>query len=748
MKKLIAIASILAITAGAALAIEWTEHTNLAAGATVTVSSNPGAANTITDNNEGSSWQAQGGANKLCPDWVLLDLGEVQTFTDIEIMWEASHMTKYDIYVSTDEIPYAAENFAEDGEPEKNFNVIDAGWLATAVPVLTDQGQEGETSCTDNLIINNGATGRYVLLYGKEYNGWASNYGSRIFQIRIANIPNAERNQIETLAITADPETIQEGESTTVRVEALTVTGESASIEDVDNLTLISDNEERIEITGGENGVYTVKALMWGTYTLTATGLTNDKELTGSLTLKVTNNWDIKDNVAEGKAILARISSVSETDNATPLNATDGNEDSYYEYNGNWGGGDSWVIVDLGKEYAIEGVGVSYGDHSGGKYKLAFGGEDAELPSDDLDKVWNTYGLQGWTETDQMDRVSNEKCPYNPVEIFKTRYIAVIDVDNPEGKPQVKEIYVAGEEIKVSQVAELILSASQQAVVTGENVEFSVSALDQYGLPIDTPAEITYIVNDEVIEGNSYKPLDKGVCEVRAYYREIGSNSVLLNVVADSQDLASEEQFGEYTVTFGDESKTYNAQEGNASGLIGGTGNVGLYEWSQDDIDNGKALEIAFRFQSPMDMIELRWEASCPKSYRVILEDAAGNRTEIPMISDRGVDGNVNDRIYRMSDVESTAHRAPILTGSSLGNVQKITVIPTESNNNNGWTNKLLGVNLYGQPLDYIVTGIEGAEIEKNAYNDVWYSLQGIRVSAPDAPGVYIHNGKKVIIRE
>jgi len=44
------------------------------------------------------------------------------------------------------------------------------------------------------------------------------------------------------------------------------------------------------------------------------------------------------------------------------------------------------------------------------------------------------------------------------------------------------------------------------------------------------------------------------------------------------------------------------------------------------------------------------------------------------------------------------------------------------------------------------VTGIEGVEAAKTAHDGDWYTLQGTRVSKP-AKGLYIHNGRKVVIK-
>ena len=43
-------------------------------------------------------------------------------------------------------------------------------------------------------------------------------------------------------------------------------------------------------------------------------------------------------------------------------------------------------------------------------------------------------------------------------------------------------------------------------------------------------------------------------------------------------------------------------------------------------------------------------------------------------------------------------------------------------------------------------TGIEVVEAAA-AHNDVIYNMQGVRVARPTAPGIYIVNGKKVVVK-
>lgn len=47
-------------------------------------------------------------------------------------------------------------------------------------------------------------------------------------------------------------------------------------------------------------------------------------------------------------------------------------------------------------------------------------------------------------------------------------------------------------------------------------------------------------------------------------------------------------------------------------------------------------------------------------------------------------------------------------------------------------------------------TAIENITMEEalSTTNDAWYTITGIRINKPTQAGLYIHNGKKVIIRK
>lgn len=62
------------------------------------------------------------------------------------------------------------------------------------------------------------------------------------------------------------------------------------------------------------------------------------------------------------------------------------------------------------------------------------------------------------------------------------------------------------------------------------------------------------------------------------------------------------------------------------------------------------------------------------------------------------------------------------------------------------------GSTLEGQTV-YVsgtATAIESIKMEetRSTTDDAWYTITGIRINEPTQAGLYIHNGKKVIIRK
>ena len=180
MKKILTIATAAALTAVGSMAIEWGSLENLAQGAAVTVSSKQADAATITDGQDGTSWQAIPSTHNVTVDWALIDLGDVKEFNTIEIKWEASHPSKYSVYVSEEAIPFEVKEANVNTEENPlmiECGFVDAEWLASATAFSTRE-IEGEAAYDDN--ITKQGKGRYILVYADEYNGFSRQYGSRI----------------------------------------------------------------------------------------------------------------------------------------------------------------------------------------------------------------------------------------------------------------------------------------------------------------------------------------------------------------------------------------------------------------------------------------------------------------------------------------------------------------------------------------------------------------------------------------
>ena len=61
------------------------------------------------------------------------------------------------------------------------------------------------------------------------------------------------------------------------------------------------------------------------------------------------------------------------------------------------------------------------------------------------------------------------------------------------------------------------------------------------------------------------------------------------------------------------------------------------------------------------------------------------------------------------------------------------------ASNSKGWT----------FVFDNTVTGIDNinSDVNKLQNDDAYYTIQGVKVNAPNERGIYIHNGKKIIIK-
>ncbi len=60
---------------------------------------------------------------------------------------------------------------------------------------------------------------------------------------------------------------------------------------------------------------------------------------------------------------------------------------------------------------------------------------------------------------------------------------------------------------------------------------------------------------------------------------------------------------------------------------------------------------------------------------------------------------------------------------------------------------KLNGKYTVNDVTDNVTAGIDGVQTPTTATDDAWYTLSGVRVSKPTTKGIYIHQGKKMVVR-
>lgn len=723
MKKFFTLLSLAVLACASAIAaINWTNVDNLAKGATVVVSSKPAEANNICDGNDGTGWQAVADTHPYTHDWVLINLGESKTFTDMEIVWEASHCKEYSVYVSNEAIPYEEKTFtvkeAEGDKPAETItcNVINEAWLAANTPVKTG-GDSSEAGYTENFNFDPAQKGQYILIYANEYNNFGNTYGMRIFDVKIANIEG--RDEVSELKITQDGNAVAGGEAVTVSVVPVNKAGEELNLNKVEGLSLTANNEA-VSISGGANGVYSVTANKAGEYTLTATATANGANVTGTMTLNVAYNWNVETNIATGKEIKGRVKADTENPNP-PANAVNGNLETYYQYNGEWGGGDGWLLVDLGDEYMVSAIGAYYSTNAGGKCMFGYATDATEvynkITADGTDYVWNF--TQGWNFTNQLTRTANAITTQAFATPVVARYIVIKDADNPQGKPCVNEIYVSGVKRETSVATSIEVTASDNYIATETSVTFSAKVLDQYGAEMPDETVNYNVDGGAVINDNKFVATTTGTYTVTATSGDL-ETSIDIYVIADGNNTATADKV------------TLNGEPVNATGEV-------------QIVTVPSTLTYTFSEPKNFTLINFCWEASCPADYTVTVTYANGTTTSVLDVSGRDFVGGFNPIDKVIGSVSRASNNA------NLNNVKEITLNITKKNNNHDdWAMRLFRMEAY---TDGQSSAIDNIIVDGNAIVDV-YNLQGVKVRSKvkaenaldDLPrGIYIVGGRKVM---
>lgn len=659
-----------------------------------------------------------------------VDMGSSKTVESVYTTWEGAAANELNIYVLNE-------------EPNLN-NLNNPAYIGE------DLGQYQEKTFT--LEENN--TGRYLVFEPTEATNWG--WGVKIRSI------SAYGDTQSVTALTVSEVSIPANSSATVTVIPVNVVGEALHIDTVDNISLTCDVSDAVNISsdGMEDGTFSVEGLIVGTYTLTATAEFNGETVEGSATLYVTYDWKNEPNIAANKDVTYRWKEDGVESGNTGDKVTDLDIETYYEYNGDWAGGDGWIVIDLGdvNDHIVDAVEVYFIDDNVNEnngintFKLSFGANDATLFTDDA--VWTPNENEGWITTSTLNKIAGAYVTYivPQEERAAIRYVAYLDGNNPKGKPKIGQIYVAGTEIKEElKVTDITLSVDKNYIATGEEITVTPTVIDQYG-GIMSDVEVIVYVNDEALEGLTYTPETIGKYSIVAKSGDIESEALILNVIAKAENdftKPNSETKIEYAASKGEAGLSYDpfTQE---------TG------WTEEEL--GTALEIVFDSPVDLELLKFRWEAACPADYTISVirqttRAAEGEEELIMEVSGREFIQGTNpiDRLYH--DASATGETSimngnSVVCGADLSNIKTLKLTPTTKASN--YDLRLYGIDAIGTQ-DFIDTSaVETiAKTSANGPVDV-INLQGVVVkkgvngekATDNLPkGIYIIGGKKVAVK-
>lgn len=656
-----------------------------------------------------------------------VDMESTQTVESVYTTWEGAFGTAYDIYLTA--------------------NVPDKANLGT--PAYSGTGLNG-TEQTVNLSGNN--TGRYLVFQTKDATNWG--WGCKIRSISAYG----DTKSVTSLSVEAG--SVKAGSTITVTVIPLNVVGDALDVNAATDYSLACSDPSAVEITNLGSGKFSVKGVMPGSYTLSATAKYNGNEVSGETSFNVTYDWSVTKNIAAGKKVYYRWKEDGEVTTNTGDKVTDQNIDTYYEYNGDWGGGDGWIVIDLGQanDFVVDAVEVYFIDNNNNAtgantFKLSFGTSQAVVPTDDA--VWSPG--ENWYTTATMDKSAGAFIPYtlSQEEKIPVRYIAYLDGNNSKGKPMIGEIYVAGTEMKEAPVAkEVTLSSNLDYVATDEKVVFTPLVIDQYG-SVMPDAEVVINVNNAAIEGFEYTPAAVGNYTVVAKSGTIISEPLTLHVIAKAENKIN--KGGETT------SIEYAASKGD-SGLETNPFTQET-QWAKDEF--GTPLVITFDSPVELELLKFNWEAACPSDYSIIvtrqLTKAADDMEETIMkVSGRSFIMGTNpvDRLYHdpKANGEVTLVGNSVVCGANLSGIKTMKVVPTDADHN--YNLRLFNIDAIGTQEFIDTSAVKKLQDYISGEGVDVISIQGVMmkrgVNASDAlnnlpKGIYIirqgKDSKKVVVR-
>jgi len=451
MKKLImTLAGIL--TASAGWALDWNVVENFALNAPVTVSTNVGAAGTITDGNDGSSWQAS--PRTPHPDMFIVDLGQSRTINQMQFMWEASHPNNYDIYVSETAIP---------SESRDGCNVVPDSWLDANTPVISRE-VPGNAGATDEFELSTPVTGQYILVMGTALNPNATSYGSRCFEFRCGYlVREASKASAVKLTVTNPDAITAVGMEYNISAEVVDQYGDKMDFQPTFQTEGATVADGKLKVTA--KGQVSVKAV-YGELTsqeVTMNALVDLAQYVEGGTITCDTDLGTADQLFDGGATLSN-------NGAQFMLANGGDKDPH------------WLLIDKGREIDIDGIYITWEGASANKYKVEVGPTADNLTEVlAIDEPAGINARKDWvTASDKMKGA---------------RYIKIsTESTGTEWGLKLFEVKVYGEAKPVDPVATqvgLTLTPSVTMAAVGQTVSASAAVYDQFGKVMDTPATIT-----------------------------------------------------------------------------------------------------------------------------------------------------------------------------------------------------------------------------------------------------------------
>lgn len=675
-------------------AIDWSATDNLAKGASVIVSSKDNEASSITDGNDGSRWQAFPATHDKTHDWVIIDLGENKEFTDIEISWESSHASLYSVYTSTTPFEYTE---SQDADPAyKTLNVIPAPEDA-----LVSGGQAEDGNYVESLQFPATQNARYILIYCNEYCNNGNAYGASIFEVRLANIQG--RNEVSALKV--ETASVLAGEKVTVSVVPVNSADEPLALDLISNISLTCGKDGVVNIEEKGNGEFEVEGLVPGVYTLTARAQYDSTEVTGSAQIQVNYNWNVSTTIVDlkGKIVAARWLESSDVTENGAENSIDGDKTTYYQYNGDWGGGDAWVVVDLGKDYVIDAIGAYYPEGAQGVFKFSYGATDAVLPATQgADYKWtDDNALQGWVTSPSFTRLPENIATYVLPQPATVRFIAVRDVDNPGGKPKVGEIYLSGVAFENPEPAAISVNLSAGGLFPEEKAELTYTVYDQFGTEFTLTEDPEVLVSENLTYSDGEITAVKvGPYEITVKIGEIEGS--IKGYVADVENYCMDGAI-----------ITSDTNAANPQYVIDGGSNPdsngNLFEVVVNEPKGEATHWIMAKLSRPynLDLIAVNWEGACPEDYDVYVGETEESLAKLYSITGH-TQNNWKDRF----------------SGEEMDNVQVIKIVTTK--NATGYGIKLYEIKAYGEQSNpSVATGVS-LEVNKDyVANDEEVTLSG-----------------------